>query len=408
MRNRLLIACLICTSLSFAAERVTLTGKVTDNLGKPLDDATVMIYKAGVKKGYNIYCPTCYVDCGKRTVTDRTGAFTINSLDPDLWFELLIVRDGYSPAFVEKADPSRGPAKTAALAIRNAVDDPDRVARGLVADSHGRPLRAAVVEPMGVSWGGGRSMYGTIEGLEPVAVTNAKGEFELTYSSKATGIMVQVEARGMAPKLIALPTGKERTRITVAEGSVIRGRLMNDGKPVAGGELGLIPKNRGGFGGGLKIMGDPYAEIRIGTQPDGSFVIPNVPSGVNWYVYGKMESIAPIGATDPVECATPHDSEEVNVGEVRIHPGHRLHGQVILSDGAAIPDNIRVTIDAADRVHDSQTVIIGHDGRFEFTSIPTGHYKIWPSIRGYKTSQLEATVDRDIDDFAIKLDPARR
>jgi len=106
MRNRLLIASLIvAASISFAADRVTVTGRVTDNLGQPLENATVMVYHAGVKTGYSTYCPGCFRDCGKRTLTDRTGSFTIKNLDSDLWFELLVVRDGYTAGFVERVDP---------------------------------------------------------------------------------------------------------------------------------------------------------------------------------------------------------------------------------------------------------------------------------------------------------------
>ena len=61
MRN--LILCLsLAAVLTYGAERVTLTGKVTDSLGKPLEDATVMVYHAGVKTGYSAYSPSCYVD----------------------------------------------------------------------------------------------------------------------------------------------------------------------------------------------------------------------------------------------------------------------------------------------------------------------------------------------------------
>ena len=416
MRNGLLIASLIVTaSVSFAADRVTLTGRVTDNLGKPLEDATVMIYHAGVKKGYSTNCPSCYVDCGKRTVTDRTGSFTIKGLAPDLWFELLVIRDGYTATFVKKVDPSRGPAETVALAPRAAVDDPGRVVRGRVVDPHGQPLRAAVVVPEGVATvlegHGLASLYGEIEGLEPMAVTNPRGEFELAYSKKATGMMLRVEARGMATKLIGVPTGAERKTITVSNGAVVRGRLVNRGKPVAGAEVGLIARNRVGFGGNLEIFGDPYDEIRIGTQEDGSFVITNVPAPVEWYVYGKMESIAAVGATDRVECATARDGEEVNVGDIQIHPGHRLRGRVTLSDGAAMADGMRVTISAY-RAWDSQTVIIGRDGHFEFVGLPTGKYEIVPSVRGYRLQEnrgtIETTIDRDIGSFAIALDPAAR
>lgn len=416
MRNRLLIVSLIATSpVSFATDRVTLTGRVTDSLGKPLEDATVMVYHAGVKKGYSTFCPSCYVDCGKRTATDRTGAFTIKNLDPDLWFELLVIRDGYAPTFIKKVDPSRGPAETAALAPRAAVDDPSRIVRGRVVDPRGLPLPAAVVAPVGVSTvledRGPSSVYGKVKGLEPVAATNSKGEFELAYSNKATGMLLRVEARGMATKLVVLRTGADRKTITVSGGAVIRGRLVDHGQPVAGAEVGLIARDRGGFGANLKINGNPYDEIRIGTQEDGSFVIPNAPASVDWFVYGRMETIAALGATDPVECATTRDGEEVNVGDIQIHPGHRLRGTVTLSDGAAMAAGMRITISSQD-AWDSQTIPIGHDGQFEFTSLFTGKYEIFTSVRGYHLQQnqrvIEATVDRDIDDFAITLDPAAR
>lgn len=419
MRKRLLIATLVLAPASFSADRVTLTGKVTDKLGKPLEDATVMVYHAGVKKGYSTFCPSCYVDCGKRTLTDRTGAFTIKSLDPDLLFELLVIRDGYTATFVKKVDPSHGPAETATLAPRAAVDDPARIVRGRVVDSHGQPLRAAVVEPLGVdevSERGRMSRYGTIDGLDPVAVTNPQGEFELSYNKPAMGILVKVEARGMAAKLIAMPTAAERKTIAVSDGATIHGRLMNQGKPVAGAEVGLIARERGGYGGSLKIIGNPYEEIRIGTQQDGTFAITNVPTPVEWYVYGKMESIAALGAADPVECSTARDGQEIDIGDIQIHPGHRLRGKVTLNDGAAMADGMRVTISSS-QAFDSQTAILGRDGSFEFKSLPTGPYEIFTSVRGYRFDPdklkkyqyaLQTTIDRDIDDYAITLVPVPR
>jgi hypothetical protein len=282
-------------------------------------------------------------------------------------------------------------------------------------DPFGQPLRAAVVVPEGVATvlegEGPASMYGTVRGLEPVAVTNPKGEFELAYSKQATGMLLLVEARGMSAKLITVPTGAERKTITVSDGAVIRGRLMNQGKPVAGAELGLIARPPRGFGANLKPIGNPYDEIRIGTNEDGSFVITNVPTPVDWYVYGKMESIAALGATDPAECVTARDGQEVNVGDIQIHPGYRLRGNVTLSDGAAIADGMRVTI-SADRAWDSQTVIIARDGHFEFIGLPAGKHEIFTSVRGYQMQgnqrTIEATIDGNRDDFAITLDPAAR
>jgi hypothetical protein len=283
-------------------------------------------------------------------------------------------------------------------------------------DLQGRPMGGVVIEPQGISQARGNgqapvSRYGTIDGLELLAVSNQKGEFELAHSEPATGMVLWVEARGMAPKLVVLHTGTTRETIEVSDGAVIRGHLVDHGKPVAGAEIGLIARNRGGFGGNLEIIGNPYGEIRIGSQEDGSFVITNVPTPVKWYIYGKMESIAARGATDPIECATTRDKEEVDVGGIQIKPGHRVRGRVTLSDGAALPEGMRVII-SADRAWDSQTVVIGRDGRFEFIGLPTGKYDIIPAVRSYQLqggrSVIETMVDRDIDDLAIVVVPAIR
>jgi hypothetical protein len=293
------------------------------------------------------------------------------------------------------------------------VDNPNRAALGRVVDSNGRPIDGAVVFSEGVETiverEGLVSMYIAVPGLEPVAVTNAKGEFELAYSQAASGIMVWVEARGMARKAIAIPTGGERKTIAVSDGAIIRGRLMDHGKPVPGSEIGLIPRNGGGFGQHLKIIGDPYGEIRIGTQEDGSFVITNVPTPVDWYVYGKMESIAALGATPVVECATKRDKDEVDVGDLQIQPGNTLRGTVALSDGAAVADGTSVTINST-RNQDSQTVMIGRDGDFEFTGLASGDYRIFTSVPGYKLfgGTLKKTIDRETDTVAVVLIPDPR
>jgi hypothetical protein len=409
MLKQLLLASLTIAA-TLAADRATFSGKVTDSAGKALENATVMIYHAGVKKGYSTFCPSCYVDCGKRTVSDRAGTFTFANLDPDLWFELLVIREGYTASFVDRVDPAQGPAPTAALALRKSVDDPRHLVRGRVVDPAGEPLRGVVVTPEGVDTAQG-SMYGTIPGLEPIAVSNARGEFELAHSQEATGMVLKIEARGMAIQLVAVPTGADRKTIAVSDGAVVRGRLMNHGKPVVGAELGLIPRERGGFGANLKIIGNPYEEIRIGTQPDGSFVVTNVPAPIDWYVYAKMESIAALGATRPVAFSAKRNNEEVDLGDIEIQPGYRLAGKVALSNGAAIADGMRITI-SAQGAWDSQTVLIGSDGRFEFVGVPAGKYGIFPSVRGYglqgNKDTIDATVDRDRDDLAITLDPVAR
>ncbi len=420
--NTFLSITLLFTAItaSTASPLVTLTGKVVDSTGKPLDHATVLVYYAGVKTGYSTYCPGCYADCGKSAVTDTAGAFTIKNLSSDLWFTLLVVRDGYFSEFVKSVDPSEGPAPNAILKTRRPVNDPERVVRGRIVDSHGRSLRDAIVQPKGILFNdekrGRVAAYGTIAGLDLIAVTNEAGEFEISYDRPALKVLLLVEARGFAPKLFNhLPTGLDRHVLTVTDGATMSGRLVKNGKPVAGAEIGLIPRKRG-MGSELELFGDPYDEMRIGTKPDGTFVFTNVPTPVEWYAYAKMESISGRGATVPIECATKKDGEDVNIGDILIKPGYRLRGTVVLSDGKPIGEGMRVTI-SADKASDSQTIFLPSDGSFEFNGLAPGKYQVFASVRGYRTPQWDyrmktdppgtVQVEHDINDFILKLEPLK-
>jgi uncharacterized GH25 family protein len=415
---------------SLPDERVNLTGRVTDSDGKPIEHATVMVYHAGVKKGYSTYCPSCYADCGKRTTTDAKGMFTFKGLRGDLWFELLVALDGYEPAFVKKVDASSSEPVTATLVQRKRVHDLNRIFRGHVEDSQGQPIRDAVVQPVGILLDSKTesARYGGIEGLDPIAVTNEKGDFEIAYSTAGLQILVSVQARGMAPAFSVVSAGVERHTITTTVGSTVRGRLVQDGRPISDAEVGLIGRPRGGFGGNLQFVGYPYDELRVGTQQDGTFVITNVPSPVDWYVYGKMESVARRGATGVLECATKHDREIVSVGDVQVRPAYHLRGTVVLSDGKQIPDGMRVTI-SSETAWDDQTTVLRSDGHFEFVGLAAGDYSVFASVKSYSLPKTPVSVkrtkpdgstesmtyvpgvappfsiDRDVDDYVITLSP---
>lgn len=414
-------AALVSSALPIAADNTTLTGRVLDTAGKPIGHATVMVYHAGVKKGYSTFCPSCYADCGKRAITDGTGAFTFERLSPDLWFELVVAIDGYEPEFVKKVDPSSGAPVIATLIPLGGAPDPSLVFRGRVEDLNGAALPFAVVQPKGVLLDAtGSSTYGTIPGLDALAISNERGEFDVHFAKLPAGnsifggqpgtspkkILVSVEARGMAPVFSVIPAGLERHAVSATEGATVRGRLVQDGKPVADAEVGLIGRPHGGFGPNLNLVGNPFEELRIGTQPDGTFAITNVPSALNWYIYGKMESIAARGATGVIECATKRDGEILDVGDIQVKPAYRLRGRVILSDGKPLADGMRVTI-SSNRAWDFQTAILPPDGRFEFIGLAAGPYSLFASVKGYSspTPTTPVSIERQVDDFVMTLHP---
>jgi protocatechuate 3,4-dioxygenase beta subunit len=385
----------------------TIKGNAIDSSGRPVTDATVMVYHAGVLSGYSTFCPSCYRDCGKRTKTDASGSYTISNLASGLWFDLLFVRDGYSPEIVRVKDPSSGTAPVATLKARASVTDPTHMVKGHVVDSSGRAVPDAVVTTIGVEDENG-SMVGTIPGLDPLVVTDQGGNFEIDYEKPATRMLVTVESRTLPLKFATLFTGPQSQKIELGEGATVRGRVVQDGKPVADAEVGLIGQKRGGYGPALSIVGDPYPEMRIGTQQDGTFAISNVPTGVQWFIYPKMESVAARGAAAPKVVLTARPNV-VDVCEFSLRPGYRLRGRVVLSDGKAVPDGTHISI-TSKRSGDAQTTVADAKGRFEFVGLPPGGYSISPSVKDYELADkqyvLRASIQHDIDDYVVSLSPA--
>lgn len=382
-------------------------GRISDARGAPIAGATVVIWTAAVKTGYSTFCPSCYADCGKRAITDEQGEFAFDGLDRNLRFRLLVACDGFAPTFVDGVDPLHG-LVAATLPRRETPQDTSRLVRGRVVGPRGEPVRHAVVEPEFVRFrdenGRIAGMGGAPEGLDPLAVTNDAGEFEIAYRRPALEMTVMVKARGMAPKRFAkLTTGEERHVLAVSGGATVRGRLTHEGRAVADAEMGLMSKSRAIF--------EYFPEERIGTQQDGTFVFPSVPVPGEWYVYAKMDSIVRWGATAAIACATSREDEDVDLGDVEVKPGHRLRGQVILTDGQPIADGMRIFV-TCDRAWDTQTVALPADGRFEFANLPSDDYSIHVGVKGYRLSpqnpnlgsSIEGLIDRDVDDFVILLD----
>jgi hypothetical protein len=236
--------------------------------------------------------------------------------------------------------------------------------------------------------------------IDTMAATNEKGEFEIAYGKPVAQMILEVTARGMAPKLFNLPTGSDRQTMTVSDGATIRGRLVQDGKPVANAEVGLATNSQ--------RSGTTFSEVLIGTKEDGTFAITNVPAGRVWKLYPTMESLAArnIGA-GPVNCETKDDGQDVDVGDIQLRPAYTLRGKVILSDGGAIPPDMHVTV-FSDQARDSQFAAIAADGSFEFRGLPPGVYEISQAVKGYRQPEglIEVLVQRDVSGLAIRMEPS--
>jgi len=375
------------------AERVTAVGKVVDANGNAIEHATILVYSADVKKGFSLFCPTCYVDCGKRTFTGPDGTFSILGLNSDLVFDLLVAREGYNATFVKRVNPGKGSLETAVFKKRTSPQNPAQIVRGRVVDQQGTPVRDVLVEQQGAILGQGES-FGSSGWIDLIGVTNSRGEFEIAHSKPLDAAIVQVTPRGMASKVARVSTGSDRKTIVVTEGATIRGRLLQNGKPVGQAEMVLSIHNR--------RPEELLPDMRIGTDEDGRFAITNVPPGRVWYLYAKMEALAPRGlSAEVIECATRDDGQDVNVGDIPVRSAYTLRGKITLSDGKPIPTGMRLAL-FSDRGSDSQSITLAPDGLFEFKGLGRGVYNLLPSVKGYDvrdTGSMELLIEGDVSDL---------
>ena len=86
---------------------------------------------------------------GSAHLPDSHGKYNIPGLNSDLFFNLLVVREGYSAKFVNTVDPEQGPAETAVLKKRIPPENRSQIIRGRVLDPRGEPVRDALVEQGG-------------------------------------------------------------------------------------------------------------------------------------------------------------------------------------------------------------------------------------------------------------------
>lgn len=399
------------TATTTSSARPDLGGHVTDDHGTPLPKATVYVYTAGVRTGTSTMCPSCWADCGKSAATAADGSFHIPSVSPDLVFRLLVVAEGYEPAFMTHVDPLGSKSVEAKLKARPAGDvDPARVICGRVLNPEGQPVVGAVVSPFGCKTAAQR-WWGSVDKVDPMSVTNARGEWSLVAKEPVLGVDVTAEARGLATARFPLLTPGATTPhdLRLGRGATVTGRLVKDGKPLPGARVGLVQADR--------RIETFSGHTEIGTDDQGRFTFANVAPAGDFYVYGIMDTLKEQGATGTKTVTIPKDDDTaVDAGDLVVAPGHVLAGRVTLSDGKPLPQNTRLQL-SLDDAWDSQLVPLNPDGTFRVTGLPDGQVvSVSLAIKGYRLAkanrsvdqvnrELVGKVDRDIENLSILLEP---
>jgi hypothetical protein len=323
-------------------------------------------------------------------ITDANGQFALKNLDPDLVFNLLAVKEGYKPAQTAKpADPKIGATKLTLPANDLDRRGPELVLKGRILDDDGKPVASAAVEPFGFGKAGGNSFrYGALnrQGFDELALTNDKGEFRLGVPEKGLAVSVRVSAPRMARRNFdKLSCGPSSNGLTLFYGVTVVGRLLKDGKPLAGAGVGVVQTDRSA----TNFVGD----LNAATDDKGTFRVPNIPPNDVFLVYGLMDTLKDHGAVPVRPVKSGKSGTELDLGDIAVQPGLKLTGKIVLADGKPVPAGTRVMLSRVE-AWDHQEFIAGPDGTFEFKGLPSERYSLTTHVPGYIVSPKNASFER--------------
>jgi hypothetical protein len=383
---------------------VNLTGQIKNQNGDPLAHAAVVICSAGPRSGSGLLCPSSYSDCGKKAATDSHGKFQIPALAPDLKFTVLAIAPGYAPATASTAAPEKGALNLVLKPRDYSRIAPNRQVMGRIIGPDGNPVVGATLDLGGMVIGD-TTRYGGIK-ADDMAVTDENGEYHLASEEDFDALLVTLDAPGVARRWARLEPEKKQL-LRMKEGGRVEGRIVFEKKPLANVwvDLGTTDHGCGVYLEGFHAM----------TDAQGRFVFEHVPEGIQFDLFGLMESFNPFHAGLYQTLMSPGSGQTLDLGEIQAKPAHRISGRVMLSDGKPLPAGTRMLVDRP-TAWDKVQVLLDKEGRFDVEGVPEERIEITVSVKGYRFSKKNPNFDRnergiagrvagDVSGLGIELEP---
>jgi hypothetical protein len=406
----------VATIASAAETKVALQGSVSGPGPRPIAGARVFVYTAQPREGVGSACPSCYPECGKSAVTDRKGRFTIAGLSDRLLYRLLVVADGHVPEFRTSVDPIAGPIEQV-LRVRTSTPGPGlRRTIGHVVNSRGEPVAGATIMTRGIGVrreDGAEGMmfgdFGRINArIDPVTITDTRGEFVLTGPDSISNWIVHVKARDLAPRVFPeVKAGGDAGLLRLETGALVTGTVSRDGKPAPGVVLGMRM-----VGGDATSSVDPDT---IATDDRGRFEFWNVPANDDYAFSGVIGSMGSWALRTIVRTVGESDSV-TRLPPLSLERGFRLRGRLSLSDAKPLPQGTELML-ARTLGGKPLRIALDTDGHFELEGMPPETVQLMVRVRGYHIAPALArdvvttkygvriAMLRDREDVAIVLDP---
>jgi protocatechuate 3,4-dioxygenase beta subunit len=362
----------------------SIVGRVLDDTGAPLADASVSLYAGKTDEGATPIATTR---------TDETGRFLFAGRESAEGLALTIDAHDFLPD------------KVASLAVRAGVatDAGDRRLRpggrlsGTVVDEDGAPVAGAEVR----TWG-----FVSMPADAPPHVTDAQGKFRIGGLLAST-YGLRVDAKGFAPGSldeIAVKLDQEvaNLRVALKRGLTITGHVMgSDGSPIAGARVAFASD-------GPFVLQQANERGAVETDAGGRFELSDAPA-----TSGRVTASAKGWADASATAAG-------GAGDVTItltRPGS-IHGTVVdartgsplasFTAWAEAEENGRVFVIGGARVsHDHETTVDGSsDGTFTIDGLAPGSYVVHAVAKGFaenKSDSIAVTPAPDVAETQLAL-----
>jgi hypothetical protein len=254
----------------------------------------------------------------------------------------------------------------------------NRTAFGRLLDSKGRPVAGAQVEIEGFRIGSGGTFGRMPPGTDAVAVSDTNGEFETFIAKDCDAVDLRINALGTArTTLTRVPLGGNRRDFVLPEGATLIGRVVRDGKPVQGINIGVAGEDRSaGFFTG---------EFVVGTDTNGFFVFPHLPADRAYQFYGVLDSLRGIGALPARIVRVGADGSRTDIGVLNLEPGWRVAGEVRVVNAKTLPAGSRLILDRED-AWDFSIIDLPPDGRFDLPNVPGEVLNLRVGMAGYQAT----------------------
>jgi len=197
---------------------------------------------------------------------------------------------------------------------------------------------------------------------------------------------LRVAAPGLARTTFAGVTpGGGRRDFVLPVGAALVGRVVRDGKPVKGINIGVASVDRG--------VGSFTGDFVVGTDANGQFVLPSIPADRDYQFSGVMDSLRGVGAVPARVVHAGKDGSRTDLGVIGMTPGWRVAGEVRVANAKTLPVGSRLILNR-EGAWDFSVIDLLADGRFDLPNVPGEVVSLRVGMAGYRAAGSQPKLGR--------------